>query len=77
MKIDKLVIDNYRGMKHVELDFGGNTVVLFGTNGAGKSSILNAIMLVLSKLLYDAAYFDQRIEVISDRTARACPGLHR
>jgi len=46
MKIRKLTIENFRGIKNADIIFDGHTV-LIGDNNAGKSTILEAIDLVL------------------------------
>lgn len=46
MKISKLKIENLYGIEQLELD--GKSVELIGTNGAGKSSVLDAIRLALT-----------------------------
>lgn len=46
MNIRKLTIENFRGIKTAEIFFDGHTV-LIGDNNAGKSTILEAIDLVL------------------------------
>lgn len=47
--IHRLIIDNYRGIKHLDCDFGDETlVILIGRGDSGKSTILNAIHAVLS-----------------------------
>lgn len=48
MFIRKLEIKNFRGIKHLALDFD-ETTVIFGSNNTGKSTILNAIHAVLSR----------------------------
>lgn len=48
MKIDSVIIENFRGIKHVELNNLRNTVILAGTNGSGKSSVFDAIRLLKS-----------------------------
>lgn len=49
MKINSLKINHFRGLRNVELSQLDNHVNLFvGINGAGKSSILDAISLVFS-----------------------------
>lgn len=55
MKIKKLTISNFRGIKHLDLDFsnnngvGQNLIILAGINGAGKTSILEALLLLLGR----------------------------
>lgn len=46
MKIRRLHIENFRGIKTADISFDGHTV-LIGDNNAGKSTILEAIDLVL------------------------------
>lgn len=46
MKISKIIIKNTYGISHLELD--GKSVELTGTNGAGKSSVIDAIRLALT-----------------------------
>ena len=47
MKIVKLTANNFKKLKAVEIVPEGNTVVISGKNGAGKSSVLDAIMAAL------------------------------
>ena len=51
MKIKKLTLENFKGFDNLTLDFNEETTVLFGINGVGKSSILEAIKLIYSKCL--------------------------
>ena len=46
MRISKLQIENLYGIEQLELD--GKSIELTGTNGAGKSSVLDAIRLALT-----------------------------
>ena len=46
MKIERLKINNFRGIKKTELLFNGHTVIV-GDNNVGKSTIVEAIDLVL------------------------------
>lgn len=49
MKIDKLNIEFYRGLRNISIsDIDSHVNLFVGINGAGKSSILDAISLVLS-----------------------------
>ncbi|WP_419784273.1 AAA family ATPase [Maridesulfovibrio sp.] len=57
MRINKLKLENYRLFKDVELDFSKespgdtNVIVFIGNNGAGKTTILEALSLNLSWLV--------------------------
>jgi DNA replication and repair protein RecF len=44
--IKKLILKNFRKFKDVELTFNSKTIVIYGDNAQGKSSILEAIYLV-------------------------------
>jgi predicted ATPase len=49
MKITKIDLHNFRGIRHLQLDFpvDSNVIVLVGANGVGKSSILHAMSSLL------------------------------
>lgn len=48
MRIDKLEYTNYRGLGSGEITFDPKMTVIVGKNGAGKSSVLNAVAIFLS-----------------------------
>ncbi len=54
MKLRRAVIDDFRGVKHVEIDFFGPdgqprpVTAIFGDNGSGKTTVLQAIALTMS-----------------------------
>jgi len=48
MIIEKLELKNFRGIEGLELDFDEKVNVIFGVNGAGKSSVLDSIAIMLS-----------------------------
>ncbi len=50
MKLDKLVLKNFRGIKSLELPLDESLTLIAGSNGAGKSAILDAITILLSWL---------------------------
>ena len=47
MRISRVQIDNYRNLKHVDIELG-NIVALIGENNSGKSNFLRAISIPLS-----------------------------
>lgn len=52
MKIDKLLLENFRNHKELVLDFNGESTLIIGKNGAGKTNILEAAhMLSTTKSL--------------------------
>lgn len=50
MKVKKLELKNFRGIHEMTLDFSDHVNVLVGMNGAGKTSILDAVAIMLSHL---------------------------
>jgi predicted ATP-binding protein involved in virulence len=51
-RVDRLELTHFRGIRHLTLDFTENVTVLVGVNGAGKTSILEALRTLLSGLLW-------------------------
>jgi predicted ATP-binding protein involved in virulence len=66
MKILGLTLENFRGIDDLTLDFSGSqkTTVLVGVNGAGKSSILDAIGRALGAQIDDLSY------LLAEKTGR-------
>lgn len=50
MKIVKLELINFRGIEEAEIEFDGNCAVIYGINGMGKSTILEACNLLFSRV---------------------------
>lgn len=48
MKVNKLNLDNYRGAHSLSLLFNQKLNVFYGVNGSGKSTVLDAIAIMLS-----------------------------
>lgn len=48
MKIDSLLIENFRGIQKLEATELGDTIIIAGQNGSGKSCIFDAIRLLKS-----------------------------
>lgn len=53
MKIRSLTLENFRGFESASLDLDRPLTVLFGVNGAGKSSVLAACAMALSRVLVE------------------------
>lgn len=51
MRIKKLILTNFRGLKQAEFEFQPGMNVVIGINGAGKSSVLDAIRIGFSQIL--------------------------
>ncbi|MDD2814179.1 MAG: AAA family ATPase [Thiotrichaceae bacterium] len=51
MKLNKLIIENYKGLQELNVNLESNVTLFIGINGAGKSSVLGAISILLSWVL--------------------------
>ncbi len=51
MRVEKLELTNYRGFSRLSLDFPSQATVLVGVNGIGKTAILDAIAVMLSRMV--------------------------
>ena len=51
MKIKKLIIDNFRGFRHAEIDFNDFNCIV-GKNDVGKTTILKALDFFFSQEEY-------------------------
>ncbi|WP_085318436.1 AAA family ATPase [Derxia lacustris] len=52
MNVTRLQLWNFRGVEHLELDFTERTTALVGVNGVGKSTVLDALAIALSQLIW-------------------------
>ncbi len=50
MRFTKLHIEDFRGIKELEIDFEPDLTVIVGRNGAGKTSILHALAMLMGLL---------------------------
>ena len=46
--IESLIIDNFRGVRHLNVHLGGRMNLFAGENGAGKSTVLQALRYLMS-----------------------------
>lgn len=53
MRLSKITIDNFRGIKHVDVELDRDMTVLVGENNAGKTSVLEALRLCLDVVKSD------------------------
>ncbi len=51
LRINSLDLSNYKGFKNLHLDFNSQVTCIAGINGAGKTSILNALALCFSWII--------------------------
>jgi predicted ATPase len=82
LRIKKLTVENFRGIDHLELDFVDHNdkaldlVVFAGSNGVGKTSVLEAILLLLNfqggYWLVGSNYQDYQIRFGTKKTVLKC-----
>jgi predicted ATP-binding protein involved in virulence len=51
MKLNRLVLDNFRMHEHIDIKFEKDITIIVGDNGEGKTSILDAIAQLFGRLL--------------------------
>lgn len=47
MKIERLALENFQGIRALTLDLGGNSATIYGDNATGKTTVYNAITWIL------------------------------
>lgn len=55
MKLLRLTLNNFQGIKALSLDFGGKSAAIYGDNATGKSTVFNAYMWLLTDAAGDGA----------------------
>lgn len=73
MKITKFTANNFMNLKCIEIHPNGQPIVLSGKNGAGKSSILNAICAVMqggkARVDQPIRYGQEKAEIVAETEA--------
>lgn len=79
MHIEALELENFRGFAELKITFERHLTVLVGVNGAGKSSILDALATMLARRVHTDAlptkpreFTDRDVRVGSDVAAVGC-----
>jgi predicted ATP-binding protein involved in virulence len=63
MRLKKVTLNNFRCFEHLELDLHPRLTVLVGTNGSGKTAILDGIAFGLAPVLSHLSSANQRLSV--------------
>ena len=63
MFVESLKLQNFKGISEVKLDFDPNVNLIVGINGVGKSSVLDALRILLTSLT-------SRVEGLHQKTRR-------
>jgi predicted ATP-binding protein involved in virulence len=75
MRFQKAVISNYKGIEHLEISFNEGINLFIGNNGAGKTSLLDSLSVIISQALsLLAVNAHQHIETQDVRTTTALIG---
>lgn len=68
MILENIIIKNFRCFKEFSLEFGGKCTVVFGKNGTGKTTLINALHKALSFVMYsDKIYTTEKVKGRSRR----------
>lgn len=71
IKIKQLMLDNFKCHKHLQLEFDGQDISIYGNNGTGKTSVYDAITWLLFGKTSDGSSDMDRIKPI-DNTGSVC-----
>ena len=75
MKLERVIIENYRAIERLELPLRPHITVLHGDNGHGKTSVLNAIAVGLGSIMRFLPYVSSVDFRKSDRRSWQTPGV--
>ena len=75
MKLERVIIENYRAIERLELPLHPQLTVLHGDNGHGKTSVLNGIAVGLGSIMRFLPYVSSVDFRKSDRRSWQTPGV--
>ena len=73
MDIEKIIIENYKGLKKIELDPINPINILIGHNNCGKSSILECLDYFCKHLEIEDEIYKQRYDTSGKRSSNSLP----
>lgn len=66
MRIKNITLDNFKCFEHLEMNFHPSMNLIVGINGTGKSSVLEALRILLGSLFLSVDKYKDKIQ---------CPGI--
>jgi predicted ATP-binding protein involved in virulence len=66
MRIQSLILENFRGFAKLKLDFFDDLNVVIGENGAGKSSVLDALAVLFAHFVEKTTDFSAKLYLVND-----------
>jgi predicted ATP-binding protein involved in virulence len=83
MRVSSLQLTNFRGFADATIDFDPQLTVLVGVNGAGKSSVLDALSVLLAKAFHSKAlptpppaFTDRDVQAGANEARAKCVYVH-
>ena len=84
MRVSSLQLTNFRGFDEATIDFHPRLTVLVGVNGAGKTSVLDALAVLLARRIHSKAlpshppaFADRDVRAGADSAEAKCTYIHR
>ena len=61
MKLENLFIEKLHGIYNYDVDFNEDITFLYGSNGCGKTTILNIVTSIVTGKIYELFFYDFKI----------------
>ena len=61
MRLNKIILDNFKCFEHLEMDFHPSVNLIVGINGTGKSSVLEGVRVLLGSLFLSVDKYKDKI----------------
>lgn len=61
MRLNKIILDNFKCFEHLEMDFHPSVNLIVGINGTGKSSVLEGLRVLLGSLFLSVDKYKDKI----------------
>ena len=70
MRINKISINDFRGMDSLNIGLNGSSAIFFGINGVGKSTILRAVDLLFANLIWKITKSSKKLADLQESDIR-------